>query len=87
MVYFTNLGESDGDDGLSDCESNEEDNAFNSENDQENSVTRTEKDLRERIFQMPTDDKIKLQVGQVFDCMTSFKIAERLCDSKLMCIG
>ncbi|KAK9175191.1 hypothetical protein WN944_027197 [Citrus x changshan-huyou] len=71
----------------SDCESNEEDNAFNSENDQENSVTRTEKDLRERIFQMPTDDKIKLQFGQVFDCMTSFKIAERLCDSKLMCIG
>ena len=36
---------------------------------------------------MSTYDKIKLQVGQVFDCITSFKIAERSCDSKLMCIG
>lgn len=27
------------------------------------------------MFQMPANDKIKLQVGQVFNCMTDFKSA------------
>lgn len=36
---------------------------------------RMAKDLREMMFHMPADDEIKLQVGQVFNCMADFKSA------------
>ncbi|KAH9696873.1 SWIM-type domain-containing protein [Citrus sinensis] len=64
VVCFANLGDSDGDDGLSDCESIEKDDVLNSKNDDQNSVMRMAKDLREMMFHMPADHEIKLQVGQ-----------------------
>lgn len=75
VVCFANLGDSDGDDGLSDCESIEKDDVLNSKNDDQNSVMRMAKDLREMMFHMPADDEIKLQVGQVFNCMADFNSA------------
>ncbi|KAK9178134.1 hypothetical protein WN943_027324 [Citrus x changshan-huyou] len=70
------INEFDGDDGMSDCESDNEDVSIASDEEDDTVILKMTRDLRKKMFKKPDgDDDIVLEVGQTFSCAQEFKNA------------
>ncbi|KAK9191190.1 hypothetical protein WN943_019801 [Citrus x changshan-huyou] len=68
------INEFDGDDGMSDCESDNEDVSIASDEENDALILKMTRDLRKKRFKKPDgDDDIVLEVGQTFSCAQEFK--------------
>ncbi|KAK9188109.1 hypothetical protein WN944_019508 [Citrus x changshan-huyou] len=68
------INEFDGDDGMSNCESDNEDVSITSDEEDDTVILKMTRDLRKKRFKKPDgDDDIVLEVGQTFSCAQEFK--------------